>query len=248
MAEIRFTVDFGAEVLVPVQGATARELRQAVLRALRQFGRLGWQAARVPPRGFRFPLALEPEFDWALLGARRATCVIDGEERHGVWFADQFYTRRELSANPRQKLGPAVKFSRGARATDGPEVVEEGDGSFRYVTLAVFRGEGRGRDEYRIPEAGSDREQIEDDAPGVRTAAAAPLLPQQDDHEALLLFIRVVGPRVPEEATFEIGGRVEALKQFTREHWSAIRSELPTAQAVATAMAAALGALHPEGR
>jgi hypothetical protein len=28
--------------------------------------------------------------------------------------------------------------------------VEAGDGSFRYVTLAVFRGEGRRRDEYAM--------------------------------------------------------------------------------------------------
>ena len=51
------------------------------------------------------------------------------------------------------KLAAAVKYSRGARNTDPPEIVEEGDGSFRYVTLAAFRGEGRRREEYVLPAA-----------------------------------------------------------------------------------------------
>ena len=150
MAEIRFWTELGAEVLVPLHGESARELRQDVFRALREFGRHGWRAVTVPPGGLRFPLASEPDFDWSLLGARRGTCTVEGEEREGVWFDGQFYTRRELDANPRMKLGRAVKYSRGAKNTDPPEFVEEGDGSFRYVTLAVFRGEGRRREEYAV--------------------------------------------------------------------------------------------------
>ncbi|MGQ0814814.1 MAG: single-stranded DNA-binding protein [Gemmatimonadota bacterium] len=46
-----------------------------------------------------------------------------------------------------------MKYSRGAKHTDPPEIVEEGDGSFRYVTLAVFRGDGRRREEYAMPSA-----------------------------------------------------------------------------------------------
>jgi hypothetical protein len=69
----------------------------------------------------------------------------------GVWYAGQFYTRRELEPNPRMKLAAAVKYSRGAKNTDPPEIIEEGDGSFRYVTLAVFRGDGRRREEFATP-------------------------------------------------------------------------------------------------
>jgi hypothetical protein len=247
MAEIRFTADLGAEVTVSVGGESPREVRQAVLGALRQFGRLGWRAVRVPTRGFRFPLEAEPGFDWSLLGARRARCTVDGEERDGVWFADRFYTRRELAPNPRQKLGPAVKYSRGARSTDPAELVEEGDGGFRYVTLAVFRGGGRPREEFHVsdmdssaaPDGDAERRQTADDG--------VPPLPNQDDHKALLLFIRSVGPRLDDAATFDLEGRTENLKQFAREHWAEIKAQLPVARAVANAMAAALSASHPEG-
>lgn len=51
----------------------------------------------------------------------------------------------------------AVKYSRGARSTDPPEIVEHGGGEFRYVTLAVFRGDGRRREEYATPSAISVR-------------------------------------------------------------------------------------------
>jgi hypothetical protein len=44
-----------------------------------------------------------------------------------------------------------VKYSRGARTTDPAEVVEDGGGDFRYVTLALFRGDGRRREEYAVP-------------------------------------------------------------------------------------------------
>jgi hypothetical protein len=151
MAEIHFLADLGAKVRIPLPGTTAREVRQALFRALREYGGLGWRAVPIPPGGLRFPLANESNFDWRLLGARRGRGTVEGEERDGVWYDGQFYTRREFEANPRMKLGPAVKYSRGARSTDPPEVVEEGDGSFRYVTLAVFRGEGRRREAYATP-------------------------------------------------------------------------------------------------
>jgi hypothetical protein len=153
MVEVRFTTELGAEVLVPIEGTTPSALRQAVLDAQRTFGGIGWRSCPVPPRGFRFPLANEPDFDWRLIGARRGTGTIDGKERDGVWYCGQFYTRRALDPNPRMKLERAIKFSRGAKGTDPAEIVEGEDGSFRYVTLAVFRGEGRRREEYAIPRA-----------------------------------------------------------------------------------------------
>lgn len=151
MAEIRLITELGAEVLLPLAGDNASELRAEVLETLRAFGSLGWRGSSVPAGGFRFPLANEPDFDWRLLGARRGTCTVEGEEREGVWLAGDFYTRRELAPNARMKLGPAVKYSRGARPTDPPALVEEGDAGFHYVTLAVFRGAGRRREAYAIP-------------------------------------------------------------------------------------------------
>ena len=153
MATVRFINELGAEVFVPVSGEMAREIRQAVLGTLREYGRMGWRSGEVPPGGFRFPLANEPDFDWRLVGGRRGNCTVDGEEREGVWYAGHFYTRRELEPNRRMKLAAAVKYSRGAKNTDPPEIVEEGDASFRYVTLATFRGEGRRREEYAMPSA-----------------------------------------------------------------------------------------------
>lgn len=47
----------------------------------------------------------------------------------------------------------AGRGGRGARSTDPAEIVEDGGGDFRYVTLAVFRGDGRRRAEYALPAA-----------------------------------------------------------------------------------------------
>jgi hypothetical protein len=151
MATLRFHTPLGAEVWVPVAGDTPKALSRAALEMQRALGAIGWRGTTPPPGGFRLPLANEPDFDWRLLGGSRGTCTVEGEERDGVWHGGHFYTRREFEANPRMKLGAAVKYSRGARYTDPPEVVEDGDGTFRYVTLAVFRGEGRRREEYAIP-------------------------------------------------------------------------------------------------
>lgn len=170
MATVRFHTPLGAEVQVPVRGESPSALSDAVLELQRTLGSLGWRAATAPPGGFRFPLANEPDFDWRLFGARRGTGTVEGEERDGVWHAGQFFTRRELEPNPRMKLGAAVKYSRGARSTDPPQTVEDGGGDFRYVTLAVFRGEGRRREELAVPES----ERQAEHAPEPRGATPAP--------------------------------------------------------------------------
>ncbi len=157
MASVRFVNELGAEVLVPVKGENAAQVKQAVLRALREFGRLGWRSGDPPRGGFRFSLANESDFDWRLVGGRRGTITVSGEERQGIWHGGYFYTRRELEANPRMNLGAAVKYSRGAKNTDPADIVEEGEGAFRYVTLAVFRGDGRRREEYAVPAAAYTR-------------------------------------------------------------------------------------------
>lgn len=153
MAGIRFITDLNAEVYVSVKGENPCSLQRAVLDTLRACGELGWRSGNVPPGGYRFPLANEREFDWRIIGARRGTWKIDGEEREGVWHAGLFYSRRELREQERKRLKAAVKYSRGARSTGPPEIIEDGGGDFRYVTLAVFRGDARRRAEYALPPA-----------------------------------------------------------------------------------------------
>lgn len=160
MATIRFTTDLHAEVYVSVKGENPHALRRAILDTLRACGELGWRSGNVPPGGYRFAFANERDFDWRIIGARRGTCTINGEEREGVWHAGLFYSRRELHEQERKRLNHAVKYSRGARSTDPPEIVEDGGGEFRYVTLAVFRGDGRRREEYVTP-AAEEPERIE---------------------------------------------------------------------------------------
>jgi hypothetical protein len=157
MATLRFITDLGAEVLVRVEGRNALEIRRAVLQTLREYGRLGWRSGDIPAGGFRFALADEPDFDWSLIGGRRAAITVQGEERQGVWYDGHFYTRRELEPNRRMKLSAAVKYSRGAKNSDAPGIVEEGEGAFRYVTLAVFRGEGRRHAEYATSSPAANR-------------------------------------------------------------------------------------------
>jgi hypothetical protein len=152
-ASVRFLTRFGAEVLVPVDAPSAADLDRAVLELQRELGRLRWRACSPPPGGHLFPLTNEPDFDWALLGAERGKGAGDRADEEGVWAHDGFYTRRELEANSRKNLKPAIKYSRGARPTDPPEVVE-GDGDYRYVTLCIFRGGGR-REELAVPKGGT---------------------------------------------------------------------------------------------
>ena len=172
MATLRFITDLGAEVFVRVEGDNAPEVRQAVLRTQREFGRVGWRSGDVPSGGFRFSLADEPDFDWSLIGGRRSTITVQGEERHGVWYDGHFYTRRELEPNRRMKLAAAVKYSRGAKNIDPPEIVEEGDGSFSYVTLAVFRGKGSRHEEYAVPSRAAKRTSQANRTNGASTAGA----------------------------------------------------------------------------
>ena len=151
-AQVRFFTRLGAEVLVPVDAPTAADLDRAVLELQRELGRLRWRACSPPPGGHLFPLENETDFDWALLAAERGKGAGDKADEDGVWAHDGFYTRRMLEPNPRKNLKPAIKYSRGARPTDPPEVVE-GDGDIRYVTLAIFRGGDR-REELAVPRGG----------------------------------------------------------------------------------------------
>lgn len=153
---VLFRTDLGATVHVAVEADSERNLRRVIIDTQRSLGALGWRAndfvagpqhMSMPIGGFEFPLANEPNFDWAILGGRRGTKRFEneGEPREGVWLDDEFYSRREYAAEDAVRGKPgkpaAVRYSRGALKTDPPEYVENGEGDFKYVTLAFFRGD-----------------------------------------------------------------------------------------------------------
>lgn len=127
---------------------------ERLLETLRHYGRQGWTSGEVPLGGYMFPYDNERDFDWALIGARRFKSK-EGDDC--VWHRGHVYKRRELEAvkNPRKNLDlpAAVKYSRGAKATDRPETVEKSEGEFEYVTLAIFRG-GRRDESLALPPGG----------------------------------------------------------------------------------------------
>lgn len=115
---------------------------------MRSLGRAGWGPLEVPAGGFRLPLALHDKFDWSLIGAYPLT--IDGES--GVMFQGQFYKQRSYEEQVKgKKLPAAIKYSRGAKKTDPPHIVEEGSGDSAYVTLISFRGNGKSIPQFEIP-------------------------------------------------------------------------------------------------
>jgi hypothetical protein len=139
---IHFTTDLGAQVSVSVDGPSK------VLELQRRYGKRGWYSGPIPPGGFVLPYDNDRDFDWSLLGGRMFT------NREGdicVWARGHVWKRREFAAveSKRMTLPPAVKYSRGAKPTDPPEIREQGDGEIEYVTLAIFRGGSR-REEYAL--------------------------------------------------------------------------------------------------
>ena len=132
MIHIEFITDLGAKVTVDV------ERPEQILDVQRHYGHLGWTSGEVPAGGYAFPLDNEPDFDWALIGAR-AWANPEGEVM--ILHRGHAYRRRELEAvdNRKMKLPKAVKYSRGAKPTDPQHIRESGDGEIEYVTLAIFR-------------------------------------------------------------------------------------------------------------
>jgi len=140
MLHIEFITDLGAKVLVDVERA------EDLLTVQRRYGRLGWTSGQVPARGYMFPLDNEADFDWSLIGARPWT---NPEGETLIIHQGHTYRRRELEAvdNRKMKLPAAVKYSRGAKATDPELIREKAEGDFEYVTLAMFRG-GKRQERY----------------------------------------------------------------------------------------------------
>jgi hypothetical protein len=61
------------------------------------------------------------------------------------------------------------------------------------------------------------------------------------EHEAMVDFIRAVGPRVDDAAEIRIQRRARNLKQYVRENWPAIKEQPRIARAVVEAIEAATG-------
>ncbi len=64
----------------------------------------------------------------------------------------------------------------------------------------------------------------------------------REDHDALLEYIKVVGPRIPEEAEILISGTVRNLKGYVRENWTTIKEQFRVARQVVDAMEQSTGA------
>ena len=133
---VTFTTDLGAEVTVSIPVSD-------IPRFQRSFATYGWTSVTIPVGGLFLPYAIEEDFDWTLLGARK---VIFGEDTR-VYFRGEWYTRRVLrEVEPTRKLPrglpPAIKYSRGSRPTDDPRFVEKADGDIGMVPLVTFRGAG----------------------------------------------------------------------------------------------------------
>lgn len=63
----------------------------------------------------------------------------------------------------------------------------------------------------------------------------------REEHEALLEFVKAVGPRVGEDATIEVNGSTRNLKQFVRDHWSGMKEQIGLARTVVDAVEQATG-------
>ncbi len=145
---IHFTTPLGANISVEL------EPHETALSALRKHGASGWTSGDVVKNGgLRLPLENAERFDWRLIGARAAELRNNTTQtlEAGVWYKGDFYKRRELEAleTKKMKLAAAIKYSRGARDSDPPEIKEK-SGEFEYVTLILFRGAGHLPD-YDVP-------------------------------------------------------------------------------------------------
>lgn len=116
---------------------------------MRALGHSGWTPNEIPAGGFKLPLAMHERFDWSLIGAFSLTI----EDEPGVMFQGQFYKRREYEEQTKgKKLPAAIKYSRGAKPTDPPHLIEGDEkSSFKYVTLISFRGNGKAIPQFEIP-------------------------------------------------------------------------------------------------
>lgn len=63
----------------------------------------------------------------------------------------------------------------------------------------------------------------------------------RQEHEAMLEFVKAVGPRVDDGLEVEIGGEVQNLKNFVRENWPAMKEQVRVARTAVEALEQATG-------
>lgn len=116
---------------------------------LRAVGARGMWSGTIPRGGIRLPLANADDFDWRLIGGREFT---DDDGNPTVYARGHYWKRRDLQEDAKKKMRAMVKYSRGARPFDPPDIIEGEEGqSFRYVTLIVFAGNGHKDERYADP-------------------------------------------------------------------------------------------------
>lgn len=265
-ATVRFTTDLGAEVHVPVSLPTDAQpwkVEEVILDTMRLLGRRGWRAAQIPPGGYCFPLNNHSDFDWALIGGRPGQKKFDNEnaEREGVWVSGEFYSRRDYAeTQPKRGKGgmpAAIRYSRGARPTDPPELREKGDGDFEYVTIVNFRGGLTRRKKLALrggtPPAAKreDGAEVEEDSgePGdstpatqaEHTSALEPLEDTPAHLKAVVDFIRESNGKFASDTTLTIEGVEHNLLEYTRTNWDHIKGDFALAVAIALRLEAAAG-------
>jgi hypothetical protein len=135
-ATLHFVNQLGHTLDVATDGAD-------LLAVIRERGSRGWAPTSFPVGGIHLPYAMADTFDWSLIGARRFTMKDGNEEVVVVEHLGRIYTRRIFEANAKKKMQAAIKYSRGANASDPPAIVEGAEGAEvgkGYVTLAIFKG------------------------------------------------------------------------------------------------------------
>jgi hypothetical protein len=84
--------------------------------------------------------------------------------------------------------------------------------------------------DWALPGAGTEEEPKTHDLSDVRR-----------EHEAMLEFIRAVGPRIGDEAEITVEGEGHNLKGFVRENWNTLKEQVRLTRAVVRAVEAATG-------
>jgi predicted ester cyclase len=70
----------------------------------------------------------------------------------------------------------------------------------------------------------------------------------REEHEAMLDFIRNVGPKVRDDAMVELNGNSTNLKDYVRKNWSTIKEQFRVARAVVDAIEVATSTQFVEDR
>lgn len=121
------------------------------LQLMREWGARGFMSGEVPAGGYQLPYCMADTFDVTLIGGRRWKNP-EGEEV--ILHGGRAYKRRELAANEKKNMPAVIKYSRGAKSGD-PEHLKEGeDGGFQYVTLLVFKSNGKSISDFEMPRQG----------------------------------------------------------------------------------------------